>query len=95
MRLADLQARGLQIEARGPDLVVKGVLDDTLVATIQRHKAALLEELAGRVCSRCLHYWRLTDPAVGDCLHHDIVVQRDEDCGAWRPWSGHALEEMR
>ena len=90
MNLAILIDAGVEIEARGPDLVVRGAITPAIVECVRLNKAALLVELAGRVCGRCFHYWSFPNRQVGHCLLHHFETHPGHDCGRWRPWSGHS-----
>ena len=81
---------GIDIRLDGDRLVIKGDISDTMVDDIRRHRERLVTELRGRTCSRCFDWWRI-DQEVGDCLKHRFTTLQGDDCGAWSPWQGHAL----
>lgn len=93
MNVAALIELGVDLHLEGERLVVKGRIDDATVEAIRRHRETLVAELRGNTCSRCFDWWRI-DAEAGDCLKHHFKTLPADDCGAWRPWQGHALREI-
>lgn len=93
MTLSELATMGIEIRLDGDNLVAKGAITDSLVEVLRSQREILIAELRGRTCTRCFNWWRI-DQTAGDCLKHHFKTLPADDCGAWRPWQGHALREI-
>jgi hypothetical protein len=100
VRVADLVDRGVHLEVRGDDLVVRGVVEPDLIEGIRRHKHRLIAELLGRECCTCSHWWRSdvvnqAGEALGDCLLLNLETAAGENCKGHDAQQGSARRARR
>lgn len=77
--LADLRARGVELEPRGDKLhwrAPESAVTPELLAVLAEHKAELLALLAGHCCAVCAERQARPDPLADGCHLHGVTAHQ-------------------